>query len=586
MMLEPFYVYDHNNVYQWHRTILQTALALEREELVDWCFGYGPYGPDKLPEHRNIRRILDTHFKPDGAYWELCSGYHLYPMYHLCELAVLSRNISRMDPERFPPERYDCTRPDSPGGKVIGAALHWFMSMAMPDRTVTVIGDSTVPRAGMDAYAATAEIGYRYFGIDEVGDYERLRQGYRSWPALLYGAPEIVQKPTPFTSSYLSSGWISLRNEWEGNKVWVGLNALEKGGGHQHADRLTLTTYSHGQLLALEKATPYNESVTRVLGTCSQAHNTVTVDKTSSKQGEALTEEETPQVTFFYAGPVVQFAQLDAPNLYPQTTVYRRSVALVEDVVLDLFEVEGGDTHDWMVNHAGPAPTLSLEMAPGNFEPKDWLYNGTDQVRHTTTGEAWEAQWEVADITSRLTMLGAEATNIYALETYPIDNAVITPDNPPCQTLCVRRTDPAPFVAVWDAWREEPNVQAIQHGVCETAQGILVKTRENVYFTLFGASKAQFEGSVTMESDGAFALVSSRDTAVLVHGTRLSVQTPNGHLEVHATIPTTVAVTQGADGPAATCSADIHHDTHNGVDHPRAAPPAEIQLSGEIAGLF
>ena len=28
IMLEPIYTYKHNNVYQWHRTILQTALAL------------------------------------------------------------------------------------------------------------------------------------------------------------------------------------------------------------------------------------------------------------------------------------------------------------------------------------------------------------------------------------------------------------------------------------------------------------------------------------------------------------------------------------------------------------------------------
>ena len=72
--------------------------------------------------------------------------------------------------------------------------------------------------------------------------------------------------PLPFTSSYLSSGWVSLRNEWQGNRAWVGLNALIPGGGHQHADRLTLLSYSHGQLLALEKATPYNESVTRQPG--------------------------------------------------------------------------------------------------------------------------------------------------------------------------------------------------------------------------------------------------------------------------------------------------------------------------------
>src|SRR5690606_31795888 len=110
VMFEPVYLYDHNNVYQWHRTIVQAALALERDDLIDWSFGYGAYSPENLPDHRSMNRILATHFNPDGAFWELASGYHLYPVNHLCEYAVISRHVSKMDPERFPPERYDLTR--------------------------------------------------------------------------------------------------------------------------------------------------------------------------------------------------------------------------------------------------------------------------------------------------------------------------------------------------------------------------------------------------------------------------------------------------------------------------------------------
>jgi len=204
--------------------VIQTGLALERDDLIDWSFGYGAASPENLPEHRSVRRILATHFKPDGAYWELCSGYHLYPLTHLCQLAVLSRNLSRMDPVRFPPEKYDLTKRDGEGGKVIHNALTWFVSMAMPDRTMTIVGDSPSPRSGMDSYPMTAEVGYRYFDILAVGDYQGLREGNRSWDGLLYGAPAIVQHPTPSVSSYLSSGWVSLRNDWQGNRLWVGLD--------------------------------------------------------------------------------------------------------------------------------------------------------------------------------------------------------------------------------------------------------------------------------------------------------------------------------------------------------------------------
>ena len=119
VMLEPVYTYDHNNIYQWYRTILQAAVCLERDDLVDWCFGYGAFTPEKAPEHRSLRRIAKEHFLPDGAYWELCSGYHLYPMYAFCDLAVLSHNLSLMDPQALFPEAYDCTCPRNFAGETI-----------------------------------------------------------------------------------------------------------------------------------------------------------------------------------------------------------------------------------------------------------------------------------------------------------------------------------------------------------------------------------------------------------------------------------------------------------------------------------
>ncbi|MEI2825937.1 MAG: hypothetical protein V9F04_05635 [Dermatophilaceae bacterium] len=96
-----------------------------------------------------------------------------------------------MDPVRFPPEQYDLTRRDSAGGLVIHKALTWFLSLAMPDRSMTILGDSTIARAGMDDYSATAEIGYRYFDIKAVGDYAQFREGNRSLHGLLCGAPVI-----------------------------------------------------------------------------------------------------------------------------------------------------------------------------------------------------------------------------------------------------------------------------------------------------------------------------------------------------------------------------------------------------------
>jgi len=580
-MLEPVYTYNHNNVYQWHRTILQTALALEREDLIDWSFGYGAHDPEQQPEHHSLRRVIATHFKPDGAYWELCSGYHLYPLYHFCELAVLSRNLSRMDPERFPAGRYDFTHPESEGGKVIKNALEWFVSMAMPDRTMTIVGDSTVPRSGLDSYAMTAEVGYRYFDVRAVGDYDALRQGKRSWLGLLYGAPEITQQPTTFTSSYLSSGWVSLRNEWEANRVWVGLNALLPGGGHQHSDRLTLSTYSHGKLLALEKATPYNEAVTRRLGTLSPSHNTVTVDMKSSKQGEALAGDEIPEVATFFSGAFLKFAELRADHLYPQTKVYRRSVAVIEDVVIDLFEVEGGTTHDWILHHAGSASTLSIPLEPGDFEPQEWLANGADRVFHAETDGDWSAQWQLDDVTSRLTMLAAEHTHVYTLETYPIGNAMVTPDHPPCQTLCVRRRYHAPFLAVWDAWRDTPNLQSVQR--IGQGNALYLKTRSNAYCILFGAGLVDFPGGLALKSDAAVAVLKNDAAVAYAGGTRVHVMTPRGQQGIRLSERGSAEADWSQDRVVGDKVMPIHYDTYGGQDHRRPSAHLAITFEGDLS---
>ncbi|HOC58017.1 MAG TPA: heparinase II/III family protein [Verrucomicrobiota bacterium] len=580
IMLERIYTYNHNNLYQWHRTILQTALALEREDLIDWCFGYGAWTPEREPEHRSVRRLLATHFKPDGAYWETCSGYHLYPLDALCQLAVVSRHLADMDSGRFPRAQYDLTAPANPGAQVIRNALEWFMALAMPDRTMPTVGDSMAPRAGMDDYYNTAEVGYRYFDLKAVGDYERFRQGQRSWAALLYGAPEIRQHSLPFTSSCLSSGWVSLRHEWRGNRAWVGLNALVPGGGHQHADRLSLLSYSHGQLLASEKATPYNDSLTRRLGTLSPSHNTVTVDRTSQQKGDTLAAKQVPKVALFFSGPLAAFAELHADQLYPHTRLYRRSVVMIEDLYADFFQVAGGTNHDWVLHQAGAAPRFSVPLGDGIFAPADWLAQGRPMARPAKLDEPWEARWHVGGVTSRLTMLGAPETEVYALETYPVDNAVITPRNPPCQTLCVRRRSDLPFLAISDAWRDQPNLLSVSIG--DSGSSLLLQTRSNTWHLCFGPGRTRFADGLDLETDAAFALLRNRDAVLLIHGTRLDVSSSAGTLHVALDAPATLSAECADRIVTFETAGDIHYDTWGGRDHYRAAPAVNVAFSGSL----
>jgi hypothetical protein len=520
IMLEPIYTYDHNNVFQWHRTIVQTALALEREDLIDWSFGYGAFSKENSPEHRSMNRMLAKNFKPDGAYWGLCSGYHLYPLFHICEFAVLSKHLSQMDPKRFPAKQYDFTRAESAGGTTIRNALHWFMSMAMPDRNMPTIGDSTKPEGSMMDYFVTAEVGYKHYDLKAVGDYEKMRQGNRNWFGLLHGAPEIKKHDLPFKSAHLSSGWVSLRNEWQDNQSWVGLNALQVGSGHQHADRLNLLWYSHGKKLLHEKATPYNEEVTRWLGRYSQSHNTVTVGKESFEEGGELKEEQAPEVSHFFSNDWLQYAELRGDKLYESTSKYRRFVLLIEDIVVDCFTVEGGTPHDWTAQLTGP-PVLSLPLTDAPFEPKDWLYNGTEKIQSTQTDGVWEATWKADDVQARLTMLGAPETTVYTLETFPHDNAVITEAKPPTNTLCVRRETDAPFIVLWDAWKDTPNLKKVQPG--KTPNALTLETNAHTYHITFGAGTHRFQDGWTSKTKSIMTIRRDTDPAFMVEATKPTI---------------------------------------------------------------
>ncbi len=579
IMLEPIYRYNHNNLYQWHRTIVQTAVALQRDDLIDWSFGYGDGDPEHQPEHRSIRRLAATHFKPDGAYWEMCSGYHLYPLHFFCDMAIVSHHLSRMDPKRFPAKEYDLTDLTNPSGTVIRNGLHWFMSMAMPDRRMPTVGDSMAPWAGMDDYVSTAEAGYRFYGVREIGDYPRFRNGERSWTALLVGALKIEQVATPFTSSHLSSGWVSLRREWKGDRIWVGLNALIPGGGHQHADRLGLLTYAQGQLLALEKATPYNDAATRELGTLSYSHNTVTVDQQSQAQGEALTPEQVPQVAYFFAPPTLAFAELRGDRIYPQTQVYRRSVALIEDVVVDSFSVVGGKTHDWMIHHAGSAPRLSVPETSAEFTPAAYIANGGDVVRLADGGTDWDARWSARGVTSRLTMLGAPGTQVYALETYPIDNARVDREHPAGQTLCVRRTNDVPFVAVWDAWKEAPSLAAVHAG--DTVGALSLKTSAGQYWIRFGPGRANFEDGVALSSDAVFTCISS-GAVTWVGGSKVEFQSQQGTLLITSDARACVSAEYAEGTLTLEFAGDIQYDTLGGEDRYREPPVIHVEVEGNL----
>ena len=172
------------------------------------------------------------------------------------------------------------------------------------------------------------------------------------------------------------------------------------------------------------------------------SHNTVVVD--AARQKRAVVGN----MNFFCCSPLVRLIDVSREGVYPQTSFYRRSYAMIdisdgESYLVDIFRVKGGKEHHFSFHSAeGDVVTEGLQLqeqatgtlagpdiefaqsakdeasVPGSISGFDYLRN---IQRDTSPPEQWNAEWEVkdtwnilgqgkgapTDVRLRLTMLGA-----------------------------------------------------------------------------------------------------------------------------------------------------------------------------------
>ncbi|WP_405457351.1 heparinase II/III family protein [Paenibacillus sp. HJGM_3] len=141
-----------------------------------------------------------------------------------------------------------------------------------------------------------------------------------------------------------------------------------RNGGHGHKDKLNLGLYGFGLDLAPDLG--YPESANAVdphrqewmLNTIS--HNTVMVDK----QKQKVQWDGTP--THYDDSSLVKLIDVEAPGVYPQTQLYKRTSAMIHvdeanSYVVDFFRVKGGSDHHFSFHAAeGPVTTEGLSLTP------------------------------------------------------------------------------------------------------------------------------------------------------------------------------------------------------------------------------
>ena len=450
----------HNNMYQFLSVVALVGCALEDTDYVDWAFGRRAYSPKARPSHRSLAWLADNNYLEDGAFWGLCAAYHLYALGPHCRALVLGSRLAKQMPALFPPELYDESDPTHPRGRVARRAIRWFTAQAFPDLTMAPNGDMG-GRVSLATYALTAEIGYRWLGVEEVGSYASLRTGSRGLTGLLYGAEAIEEESIALQSAFLSSGFVALKRQTEDNQLYVGLNALVPGSGHCHGDRLSIVTYSRDRMLAGEKRTEYTHPEQRVYSGASYGHSTITVDEASQVHANVLKGDRVPHVDTFVDLPAAQVAEAHGDQVYPQTKLYRRLLCQFDEYLVDIFRVRGGKVHDWFFHGVGEEPevTTPLESHP-SFEPSLYVVRGAPEYRAGVTDQSFSATWPIPadpksdvpgrrrDVFSRVTLAACPGQEVSVLRTYP---------NPGAHSLLVRHVESSdPFVALHEAYVDRP----------------------------------------------------------------------------------------------------------------------------------
>ncbi|MFD0960967.1 FIMAH domain-containing protein [Paenibacillus chungangensis] len=230
----------------------------------------------------------------------------------------------------------------------------------------------------------------------------------------------------------------TLRDVW----MYYGRNT-----GHGHKDTLNIGMHAFGLNLLPELGYPEfadNNPRRHEWQNNTISHNTVVVDE--GKQQNQIAA----QPIRFHDGEMVKLVEVEAPNVYPQTELYRRTTAMIRvddenSYAVDFFRVQGGEDHHFSFHAADAVVTtdgLQLTDQPtgtyagadvefGNRPADDsvsgggYMGSGFHYLKNVARDEApsdvfsvdWNVKdtWDIygngagalTDVHLRLTMLGA-----------------------------------------------------------------------------------------------------------------------------------------------------------------------------------
>lgn len=357
-----------HNICCWHASAYGlVGLALDDPELATAAIN-GPKG---------FRAQTAKGITDDGQWYERSWGYHFYTMHALEPLAIACRNLGV---DVFT-ERYKSLY-DAP------------LRFVTPTHQLPAFNDSA--RTAFDGARMAPLYEPAYAWWDDPLHGFLVGQGKRtSMAAVLWGADEIRPGQVSFRSgAYPDAGVLVLRSDPPGTppadmpRNYLALDFGEHGGGHGHPDKLNIVLWGHGELLAEDPGCiAYGNPAHPGYYRQTLSHNTLVVDGRSQNPtaGELL---------FSVLDDDAGFACARATAAYPGIEL-GRAVALVDDVVLDLYWAGGSGEHryDWCFHSRG-ALTFSAPGEPADPGEGDG-YSWVKDWRRAECDGVWNASWRL-----------------------------------------------------------------------------------------------------------------------------------------------------------------------------------------------
>ena len=306
---------------------------------------------------------------------------------------------------------------------------------------------------------------------------------------------EVLRTSGPFQlKSTHSTGYgFSALRDGEGSDSRALWCYYGRNTGHGHLDTLNIGLYAFGLDLSPDLGYPEvtgNDPENRNWTRATVSHNTVVVDRRSQKSQVVaiprhLDETET-----------VKLIDIEAPAVYPQTEMYRRTAALIRidekrSYAVDFFRVKGGSDHVFSFHAAeGEAAAYGLNLAaqsggsyagadvPHKDRPFDESnpqcgFNYLSGVERDMSPpdkfsvewrvrDTWKVHKEKRDIRLRLTMLG-EADDVALADGAPPQNK---PGNPrSLRYVLVHRSGErleSNFTSVLESYEGESSIKEIR----------------------------------------------------------------------------------------------------------------------------